>query len=91
LLSNPDLSKIPFLVLGNKIDIPRAMSEDELRVALGLHNLTTGKGNVELKDIRPIEVFMCSIVNKQGYGDGKQITKTISNRFSGIRWLSQYL
>ena len=75
MLSNPDLSKIPFLVLGNKIDIPRAMSEDEIRVALGLHNLTTGKGTVELKDIRPIEVFMCSIVNKQGYGEGnlKQI------------------
>eukprot|EP01119_Soliformovum_irregulare_P020470 TRINITY_DN6630_c0_g1_i3.p1 TRINITY_DN6630_c0_g1~~TRINITY_DN6630_c0_g1_i3.p1 ORF type:complete len:192 (-),score=44.48 TRINITY_DN6630_c0_g1_i3:65-640(-) len=79
LLSNPDLSKIPFLVLGNKIDIQGAYSEDELRYVLGLHTgLTTGKGTVELKDIRPIEVFMCSIVNRQGYGEG-------------FRWLSQYL
>jgi len=79
LLSNPDLGKIPFLILGNKIDLPRACSEDEIRVALGLHNsLTTGKGNVELKDIRPIEVFMCSIVNRQGYGEG-------------FRWLGQYI
>jgi len=79
LLSNPDLAKIPFLILGNKIDLPRALSEDELRVALGLHSsLTTGKGNVELKDIRPTEVFMCSIVNRQGYGEG-------------FRWLSQYI
>jgi len=79
LLSNPDLAKIPFLILGNKIDLPRACSEDELRVLLGLHNsLTTGKGNVELKDIRPIEVFMCSIVNRQGYGEG-------------FRWLGQYI
>jgi len=79
LLSNPDLAKIPFLILGNKIDLPRACSEDELRVLLGLHNsLTTGKGNVELKDIRPIEVFMCSIVNRQGYGEG-------------FLWLGQYI
>jgi len=78
ILSNQDLSKIPVLVLGNKIDIPRALSEDEIRVSLGLHNLTTGKGNIELKDIRPVELFMCSIVNRQGYGDG-------------FRWLSQYL
>jgi len=79
ILSNQDLAKIPLLILGNKIDIPRAMSEDEVRNAIGLYsNLTTGKGTVELKDIRPIEVFMCSIVNRQGYGEG-------------FRWLSQYL
>jgi len=78
ILSNQELAKIPILILGNKIDIPRAMSEDELRVALGLHNMTTGKGNIELKEIRPIEVFMCSIVNRQGYGEG-------------FRWLGQYL
>jgi GTP-binding protein SAR1 len=77
ILSNPELSKIPVLVLGNKIDMPRACSEEELRYGLGLQQ-TTGKGGGALGDIRPIEVFMCSIVNRQGYGEG-------------FRWVSQYI
>ena len=31
------------IILGNKIDVPRAISEDELRQFFGLHGLTTGK------------------------------------------------
>ncbi|KAF9363273.1 COPII coat GTPase [Mortierella sp. NVP85] len=77
LLSIQQLEHVPFLVLGNKIDAPFAVSEEDLRSALGLFQ-TTGKGKVPLKDIRPIEVFMCSVVMKQGYGDG-------------FLWLSQYL
>ncbi|KAL4572170.1 hypothetical protein LXL04_018939 [Taraxacum kok-saghyz] len=72
LLSDENLSAVPFLILGNKIDIPYAASEDELRYHLGLTGVTTGKGKVNLQDssVRPLEVFMCSIVRKMGYGDG---------------------
>ncbi|KAI1355749.1 hypothetical protein F5Y01DRAFT_301831 [Xylaria sp. FL0043] len=77
LLSMEELAKVPFVILGNKIDHPDAVSEDQLRHELGLYQ-TTGKGKVPLDGIRPIEVFMCSVVMRQGYGDG-------------IRWLSQYV
>ncbi|KAF3779745.1 hypothetical protein EJ110_NYTH40710 [Nymphaea thermarum] len=80
LLSDDALTSVPFLVLGNKIDIPYAASEEELRYHLGLSNFTTGKGKVNLIDsnVRPLEVFMCSIVRKMGYGDG-------------FKWMSQYI
>lgn len=56
---------------------PDAVSEEHLRSVLGLYQ-TTGKGKINLEGIRPIEVFMCSIILRQGYGEA-------------IRWLSQYV
>ena len=65
LLGMEDLARVPFLVLGNKIDRPDAVSEDRLREAMGLYQ-TTGKGKVPLEGIRPIELFMCSVVMRHG-------------------------
>eukprot|EP00045_Choanoeca_perplexa_P000405 m.14401 g.14401 ORF g.14401 m.14401 type:complete len:194 (-) comp10270_c0_seq1:61-642(-) len=80
LLADDQIADVPVLVLGNKIDVPGAASEDELRAALGLFGQTTGRGQVARSSLtsRPLELFMCTVLKKQGYGDG-------------FRWLSQYL
>ncbi|KAM5568809.1 GTP-binding protein SAR1A-like [Rosa sericea] len=80
LLSEESLATVPFLILGNKIDLPYAASEEELRASLGLTNFTTGKGKVKMyhSNVRPMEVFMCSIARKMGYGEG-------------FKWLAQYI
>jgi len=80
LLATEGLGATPFLVLGNKIDFPSAASEPELRAALGLME-TTGKEVTSIpKDsgVRPIEVFMCSILKKTGYD-------------AGLKWLTNFL
>ncbi|KAI2778437.1 ARF/SAR superfamily [Daldinia loculata] len=66
LLTVEELANVTFLVLGNKTDHPNAVSDVELRSQLGLDNLL--RGNVGF--------FMCSIAEKQGYGEG-------------LRWLAQ--
>ena len=50
----------------------QAASEDELRHALGLVGMTSGKGKVDLRDssMRPCEVFMCSVVRLLPWGGG---------------------
>ncbi|XP_021774096.1 GTP-binding protein SAR1A-like [Chenopodium quinoa] len=81
LLTEETLYKVPFLILGNKIDLLKAASESDLIYELDLMNCTTGKGRVNIEDdsnVRPLEVFMCSVVRKMGYGEG-------------FKWLTQYL
>lgn len=82
LMADEQVANAPVLVLGNKIDCAGAAGEDELRYILGLQGRTSGKGQVNRSQLapgtRPIELFMCSVLKRQGYGDG-------------FRWLAQYL
>ncbi|KAK8769204.1 hypothetical protein V5799_014332 [Amblyomma americanum] len=80
LLTDEQLANCPVLILGNKIDKPGAASEDELRTYFCLYSQTTGKGKVPRSEMtaRPLEMFMCSVLKRQGYGEG-------------FRWLAQYI
>lgn len=80
LLTDEQIASAPVLVLGNKIDVAGAASEDELRHIFGMHGQTTGKGTVPQSELhsRPMELFMCSVLKRQGYGEG-------------FRWLAQYI
>jgi GTP-binding protein SAR1 len=80
LLGDEQVASAPVLVLGNKIDKPTGIPEDQLKVQLGLWGRTTGKGQAPRGELasRPLEVFMCSVLKRHGYGEG-------------FRWLAQYL
>jgi GTP-binding protein SAR1 len=80
LFADEQLSNCPILILGNKIDRQGAASEDELRGYFELYGKTTGKGKVSRSELayRPLELFMCSVLKRQGYGEG-------------FRWLAQYI
>jgi GTP-binding protein SAR1 len=69
--------KWPF---STRVTFSGACSEEELRQVLGLYGQTTGKGKVPRSDLhgRPLELFMCSVLKRQGYGEG-------------LRWIGQYL
>lgn len=43
LLSDDQVSDAPILILGNKIDAPKALGEDDIRQFFNLNGLTTGK------------------------------------------------
>lgn len=78
LMSDETIEGAPILVLANKIDKQGACSEDQLRNFLQIQ--TTGKGKIPQDQLtsRPIEIFMCSVLRKQGYGEGFQ-------------WLANYI
>ena len=77
-MDDEQISDAPILILCNKIDMPTAYSEDQVRGYFGIQ--TTGKGKIAMDQLnsRPVEIFMCSVLKKQGYGEGFQ-------------WLSQYI
>ena len=80
LLNDESLSTCPILILGNKIDKLQAASEDTIRHFFNLDCISTGKGKVSKTELsaRPVELFMCSVLRRQGYGEG-------------FRWLAQYI
>eukprot|EP00768_Dysnectes_brevis_P006362 gnl/Dysnectes_brevis/497_a550_4029.p2 GENE.gnl/Dysnectes_brevis/497_a550_4029~~gnl/Dysnectes_brevis/497_a550_4029.p2 ORF type:complete len:192 (-),score=59.31 gnl/Dysnectes_brevis/497_a550_4029:20-595(-) len=79
LLASQDLAKTPFLILGNKIDLHSAVPTEQLIRELDVAQHLTGQAGGKLGEgRRPLEVFMCSVINKQGYREGFQ-------------WLSKYL
>merc|ERR1712217_86122 len=79
LLAEPSLAEVPVVVLGNKIDIPVAASEDELRHNLQLYqHMTTGKAVKDASNARPVELFMVSVAKRMGYAEAFQ-------------WLSRFL
>jgi GTP-binding protein SAR1 len=84
LLADDQLANCPILILGNKIDRAGAASADEIKQKFGLFGRTSGQGKVPRSELQyisldhPLELFMCSVLKRQGYGEG-------------FRWIAQYL
>jgi GTP-binding protein SAR1 len=79
LMASPELTKVPVVILGNKIDKKEACNEDELRDVFGLGTKSQwGSEKINEIDGRPIDIFMCSVAKKTGYAEG-------------FRWLSKFL
>lgn len=80
ILNDEQLINCPILLLGNKIDKHGAAGEDEIRNYFKLFGKTTGKTFIPRNKLqsRPMELFMCSVKQRQGYGEA-------------FRWLSDYL
>ena len=90
LMETESLKHVPFAILGNKIDIPTACSDEELRSFLQVpmsynYNYQQGGGGGGSNQYAyrpnggaPIEVFMVSLVNKMGYS-------------AAFKWISEVL
>lgn len=78
ILYDDKLSTVPILILGNKIDLPAAVSEERLRMELQvitnggkeMDDYNVGYNTILSPEARPIEIFMCSIKDRYGYGEG---------------------
>ena len=60
ILETPELSNIPIAILGNKIDMEGAVSDEELKASLHFDEIMAN-------ETRPIEIFMTSVTKKIGY------------------------
>ena len=79
LLTSGKLANVLFLVLGNKIDMSTAASEEELKCTLGLMNTYRKDTRPDPNSrLRPIELHMCSVISRMGYG-------------KGFKWFSTFL
>uniref|UniRef100_A0A2I3GVA4 small monomeric GTPase n=1 Tax=Nomascus leucogenys TaxID=61853 RepID=A0A2I3GVA4_NOMLE len=80
LMTDETVYNVPIHILGNKIDRTDELKEEKLCEISGLYGQATGKGNVTLKKLNacPIEVFVCSALKRQDYGEG-------------FHWFSQYI
>jgi len=58
---------VPVLVLGNKLDLPNAVREEELYFSLGLDELVQQAGP---QPGRPLRLFMCSVYQGTGFTEG---------------------
>lgn len=76
LLNMELLSNTPILILANKIDKYGAAGEDEIKLYFNLESKLTGKTNFK-PNSRPIELFMCSLKAREGYGEA-------------FKWLSKF-
>lgn len=77
IIVHPLLQSAKIVVLGNKIDLGKAMSEGELVDALGLNEQResrdgSGSGSMGGCGGDRVRVYMCSIVHKMGYGEALQ-------------------
>lgn len=79
IVASAEMGNVPILVLGNKIDKAGAVSDEELRLALGLASQTNfGVQRLEQLNQKPVELFMCAVVKKSGYEDGfKWLTRML--------------
>ncbi|KAL3876678.1 hypothetical protein ACJMK2_034482 [Sinanodonta woodiana] len=68
ILHDETITSVPILVLGNKNDKREAVEEENLSHALGLTMHRTGKDTHAQLNGRPCELFMCSVLQQQGYG-----------------------